>query len=122
MTDDALPLPISTSALDCAVDVDDGGMYNLIHKLHTEIIEAIDSSLSWDELNSPSVNYNLIRPIVEQYTPQEGVPDDNASSLGGVLYALMANRIQFISLADADLSYEPLQHTRAAFSEVLASE
>lgn len=118
--DHALPLPPSSSGLQVAVDVEDG-MYSLIHKLHLEIIDAIDSSLSWDELTSPSVNYNLIRPIVDRYAPKQGEPDDSAYSLGGVIYALMANRIQFMSLAEQDLSYEPLQHTRAAFAEVLAS-
>lgn len=127
-------------------------IFALIHELHATISDAIDTSLSWDTLNSPPINYSLVRPIVERFTPQPpdekakgalklagtqllGPPkpdrgesgdgtavqeDANAISFGGVLYALMVNRIRFITLAGADLSSAPLQSARAAFCELLA--
>ncbi|WWD16005.1 hypothetical protein CI109_100429 [Kwoniella shandongensis] len=128
-------------------------VFSLIHELHTTITQSIDTALDWDQLNSPPINYTLVRPIVQRFTPKPAT-DEKASngegsaslgiptgadggelgtsrgqgnsggqtgpSLGGVLYALMANRIQFITLSAADLSYQPLQTARAAFCELLA--
>lgn len=45
-------------------------VYGLIHELHTTITKSIDTSLSWDALNSPPVNYTLVRPIVERLCPK----------------------------------------------------
>ncbi|KAK8869725.1 hypothetical protein IAR55_000293 [Kwoniella newhampshirensis] len=128
-------------------------VFALIHELHTTITQSIDTALDWDQLNSPPINYTLVRPIVQRFAPKSeedekrvngqgsgglGVPTgadggelgtstskgnfggQTGPSLGGVLYALMANRIQFITLSAADLSYQPLQTTRAAFCELLA--
>ncbi|OCF36454.1 nonselective cation channel [Kwoniella heveanensis BCC8398] len=131
-------------------------VFRLIHELHTTITEAIDTALSWDQLQSPPINYTLVRPIVQRFSPkrddaengsgsaksrndvlnakrmddggESGVPrplaavnqNQDGPSLGMVLYALMANRIQFITLSAGDLSYEPLQTTRASFCELLA--
>lgn len=95
-------------------------IYALIHELHNTITKSIDTSLSWDALNSPPVNYTLVRPIVEKYCPkaaeakfksgdrltvpasfgeEEGVGSvfvkgqgDGEMGLGMILYALMANR------------------------------
>lgn len=98
------------------------GVYELIHSLHNEILESIDSSLSWDELTAPSANYAFTRPIIEKFAPHGTDSNEARASLGAVLYACMANRIQFQELADNDLSYKPLQETRAEFCELLASE
>jgi hypothetical protein len=142
--------------------VEDQTVYGLIHELHTTITKSIDTSLSWEALNSPPVNYTLVRPIVEKLCPKaaqskmksgdrltvplgngeeaglERVEGDGGMGLGMILYALMANRyvssslttggdeeraddrIQFITLAGGDLSYAPLQTSRAAFCELLA--
>lgn len=94
-------------------------LFHLIHELHTTVVQAIDTSLSWDQLNSPPINYTLVRPLVERYGNQVAkqtggaptastllptrrdnerghpVAEDVAirpSSLSGVLFALMANR------------------------------
>jgi hypothetical protein len=146
--------------------IEDQTVYGLIHELHTTITKSIDTSLSWEALNSPPVNYTLVRPIVEKLCPKAAesklksgdrltVPLGNGEEaglgngqregegnggmgLGMRLYALMANRyvssflttgcdevraddrIQFITLAGGDLSYAPLQTSRAAFCELLA--
>jgi len=135
--------------------MEDQTVYGLIHELHTTITKSIDTSLSWEALNSPPVNYTLVRPIVEKLCPKAAeskvktgdrltVPTvggeeaafttqrDGGMGLGMILYALMANRyvhllfegtddrIQFITLAGGDLSYAPLQTSRAAFCELLA--
>ena len=44
-------------------------IFALIHELHSTITKSIDTSLSWDQLNSPPVNYTVIRPIVERLNP-----------------------------------------------------
>ncbi|WVR05298.1 hypothetical protein IAU60_002312 [Kwoniella sp. DSM 27419] len=131
-------------------------IFSLIHELHTTITASIDTALSWDQLQSPPINYTLVRPIAQRYAPNPSIDNEKRSavqqtssvhvnvrgndggeaglssgdrpatssdghpSLGMVLYALMANRIQFITLSAGDLSYEPLQTTRAAFCELLA--
>ena len=135
--------------------MEDQTVYGIIHELHTTITKSIDTSLSWEALNSPPVNYTLVRPIVEKLCPKAAeskvktgdrltVPPlggeeagftterDGGMGLGMILYALMANRyvhllfegtddrIQFITLAGGDLSYAPLQTSRAAFCELLA--
>lgn len=114
---DILPPPSPSSSPSPAT-----GVYEIIHSLNFEILEAIDSALSWDELTAPPVNYSFIRPIIEKFAPNDDGSDDARASLGAVLYACMANRIQFAELADNDLSYKPLQETRAEFCELLASE
>lgn len=70
-------------------------VYTLIHELQASVTDAIDTSLTWDQLNAPNVNYALVRPIVERYTPDSDGDGNDANddlSLGEVLYALMANR------------------------------
>lgn len=112
------PSPSPSSPLDAT------GVYELILALHTEILETIDTTLTWEELQQPSVNFSFVRPIIEKFAPKEDKSgsDEARASLGAVLYACMANRIQFGELADNDLSYKPLQETRAEFCELLASE
>ncbi|KAL7424047.1 hypothetical protein Q5752_001632 [Cryptotrichosporon argae] len=126
----------------------DDSAYALICTVHQTILDAIDTALTWDQLNSPPVNYSLVRPLVDRFTPRyhrgsakgvtarlhvperhdaaesgaNGDAEDHEFGLGAVLYALMASRIQFISLSEADLSYAPLQTTRAAFCELLATK
>nr|XP_019013635.1 nonselective cation channel [Kwoniella pini CBS 10737]OCF52416.1 nonselective cation channel [Kwoniella pini CBS 10737] len=125
-------------------------LFALIHELHSTINDAIDTALTWDQLQSPPINYTLVRPIVQRFAPKTqdekangtatpalaipGGQDGGESGvarklhsqkyqgpcLGMVIYALMANRIQYVSLSAGDLSYEPLQTTRAAFCELLA--
>jgi hypothetical protein len=142
-------------------------IFYLTHDIHQTVTRSIDTALSWDQLNSPSVNYTLVRPIVERFvqarTAKQNADQDDSgrlrarseaesggeshdtggdAQLGAVLYALMANRqvllhpcpqsvwsidadnfrIQFINLAEGDLSYAPLQNARAAFCELLASK
>ncbi|ORY27179.1 hypothetical protein BCR39DRAFT_538819 [Naematelia encephala] len=129
-------------------------IFHLIHDLHTTITQSIDTALTWDQLNTPPINYTLVRPIVSRFVPpstdkkrslagtngggQLAVPrEDGGESgasgsvseevakgvgLGGILHALMANRIQFITLSAGDLSYAPLQTSRAAFCELLANK
>lgn len=127
----------------------------LIHELHRTILESIDTALTWEQLNAPSINYTLIRPIIDRLAPTEYKserepllspdarlndteesrytgPAESKTCIGAILFALMANRyavkwilaeyrLQFISLANSDLSYAPLQSTRAAFCELVAS-
>nr|ODN95119.1 nonselective cation channel [Cryptococcus depauperatus CBS 7855] len=121
-------------------------VFSLVHELHTVVTQSIDTALDWDQLNSPPINYSLVRPIVQRYVPKTdkagagssltsiGMPSDGVElgigrahptfqqgpSLGNVLYALMANRIQFITLSSGDLSSAPVQTTRASFCELLA--
>lgn len=55
------PAPPATTSTD---------VFSLIHEIHATVTTSIDTALSWEQLNSPPVNYSLIRPIVEKYTQQ----------------------------------------------------
>jgi hypothetical protein len=91
-------------------------IFHLTHEIQQTVTRSIDTALSWDQLNSPSVNYTLVRPIVERFaghpssTEKQDArrqdqlrPESEAApwvrnaergdlKLGSVLYALMANR------------------------------
>lgn len=93
-------------------------VFPLIHEIHAIVTQTIDTALDWDQLNSPPINYSLVRPIVQRLAPkiehqrpngtglteataldagELGVgtaarPVHHGPSLGEVLYALMANR------------------------------
>lgn len=90
-------------------------IYHLTHDIHQTVTRSIDTALSWEQLNSPSVNYTLVRPIVERFAgkqaheiekkdredllhpdPEVGWAGESEETgdvrLGSVLYALMANR------------------------------
>jgi len=104
-----MPSPAPAEARETLSDV-----FNLIHSLHDTITQSIDTALTWEQLNSPPVNYTLVRPVVERYSPKShekatgsrlSVPSGDHErssanntievdevSMGGVIYALMANR------------------------------
>lgn len=91
----------ATSSADTSLTVPDAAapsivtVYELIHSLYVEIVEALDTPMDWDSLSSPMMNYSVIKPIVERYSPKPAKdehPDNAANCLGAVLYALMANR------------------------------
>lgn len=100
-------------------------VFHLTHELHQTVTRSIDTALSWDQLNSPSVNYTLVRPIVERFVQlysgektadggggllhtevteaERGRKEGGGSGdvqLGAVLYALMANRYVSSSCGD----------------------
>ncbi len=72
--------------------------FPLIHELHQIVADAIDTGLTWDQINAPDINYNLIRPIIRRMDYRKGrdrLKPPNASrdpSIGVILFAIMANR------------------------------
>lgn len=62
-------------------------VFSLIHELHSTITKSIDTSLSWDQLNSPPVNYTVIRPIIERLNPAPklGLTEKRGKVAGGGL-------------------------------------
>jgi hypothetical protein len=71
----------------------------------------IDSSLSWEQLNAPDVNFSVLRPMIATYTRVRSP---------AIIYALLLNRVQFLRLADSTLSFASLQRTRADLCELLS--
>lgn len=93
-------------------------IFHLIHEIHQTVVRSIDSALTWDQLNSPPIQYTLVRPFVSRYAAKEHGEKEKAcsvddsllgperdlsgmehgrgrgkgASLGAVLYALMVNR------------------------------
>ena len=44
-------------------------VYSLVHYLHTTINQSIDTSLNWEQLNSPPINYTLVKPLISSLFP-----------------------------------------------------
>jgi hypothetical protein len=92
---------------------------------------ALNNTLS-RQLNSPEINYSVIRPLLNRWTKNWNE---------AIIYALMVNRlvnsprlqrfkshstihthrVQFLKLAESDLAYASLQTARASMCELLAS-
>ncbi|ODQ52141.1 hypothetical protein SAICODRAFT_26201 [Saitoella complicata NRRL Y-17804] len=61
-------------------------VYALTHSIRQEIIAAIDTSLTWDQLRSPQINQFLVRPILQRC-------QDRCSR--AIVFALLINKAQF---------------------------
>lgn len=92
---DAVVLPTAPARTTSTDSVASNTVYGLIHALYATVVEAVDQPLAWDALLAPAVSYTIVKPIVHKFAPKP-LKDDTAeeacNSLGGVIFALMANR------------------------------
>ncbi|KAI9829845.1 MAG: hypothetical protein M1819_005943 [Sarea resinae] len=63
-------------------------IYNLTHAIRLLIIPRCETMLTWDQLRSPQVSQFLVKPIQQQIR--------TSHFSRGIIYALMANCLQFI--------------------------
>lgn len=75
-------------------DSESESVFSLIHELHSTITKSIDTSLSWDQLNSPPVNYTVIRPIIERLKPthSSGRTEKSRKKGGGGMLQVPSNQ------------------------------
>jgi hypothetical protein len=64
-----------TTATSTAAEMANLSIFSLIHEIHATVTTSIDTSLSWDQLNSPPINYSLVRPIIERFTELSSTSD-----------------------------------------------
>ncbi|KAG8962114.1 hypothetical protein FRC05_005514 [Tulasnella sp. 425] len=92
-------------------DIVDTKVFPLIRRIKRDVIKNIDSTLSWDQMNAPEVNFPIVKPLVADYARLQNK---------AIIHACLVVRSHFIANADEDLAFASLCYTRAAFCELLA--
>ncbi|KAG0054325.1 hypothetical protein BGZ83_011431 [Gryganskiella cystojenkinii] len=86
----------------------------LIKEARYSIINALDTSLTRDELGSPEIYLALLLPIVRKYREER---KETAA-----VYCFLLNRWQFLKDAEEDLANARLNETRAHACEIVATK
>ncbi|KIJ51512.1 hypothetical protein M422DRAFT_26918 [Sphaerobolus stellatus SS14] len=86
-------------------------IFPVIHALKEDVIENIDSALSWEQLTASDVNFAVIRPLVMKYASLNNL---------AIVYSCLVVRSHFLQLCDANLVHANLNNSRAMLSELLA--
>ncbi|KII95956.1 hypothetical protein PLICRDRAFT_234074 [Plicaturopsis crispa FD-325 SS-3] len=86
-------------------------VFPLIPHLKKDIIDTIDSALSWEQLTASDINFAIVRPLVFKYAKLKNM---------AVVYAALVVRSYFLSEAEEDLAYAGVMLSRAMFCEILA--
>ncbi|KAI1315644.1 hypothetical protein EDD11_000537 [Mortierella claussenii] len=86
----------------------------LVKEARFAIINALDTSLTRDELGSPEIYLALLLPIVRRYREERRET--------AAVYAFLLNRWQFLRDAESDLANARLNETRAHACEIVATK
>ncbi|KAF9183632.1 hypothetical protein BGZ51_003899 [Haplosporangium sp. Z 767] len=86
----------------------------LVKETRYAIINALDTSLTWDELGSPEIYLALLFPIVRKYREEK---KEIAAA-----YCFLLNHWQFLKDAENDLANARLTETRAHACEIVATK
>ncbi|KAG0087799.1 hypothetical protein BGZ92_006965 [Podila epicladia] len=86
----------------------------LVKEARYAIINALDTSLTRDELGSPEIYLALLLPIVRKYREER---KETAA-----VYCFLLNRWQFLKDAESDLANARLNETRAHACEIVATK
>ncbi|KAF7312239.1 hypothetical protein MIND_00236900 [Mycena indigotica] len=86
-------------------------VYPLIPAIRKDVIETIDSALSWDQLTAADVNFAIVRPLVLKYARLKNMAS---------VYACLVNRAYFLGESENNLAYAGVMLSRATFCEILA--
>ncbi|GJJ76675.1 hypothetical protein EMPS_09034 [Entomortierella parvispora] len=86
----------------------------LIKEARYSIINALDTSLTRDELGSPEIYLALLLPIVRKYREERRET--------AAVYCFLLNRWQFLKDAEGDLANARLNETRAHACEIVATK
>ncbi|KAF9323357.1 hypothetical protein BG006_001544 [Podila minutissima] len=86
----------------------------LVKEARYAIINALDTSLTRDELGSPEIYLALLLPIVRKYREER---KETAA-----VYGFLLNRWQFLKDAESDLANARLNETRAHACEIVATK
>ncbi|KAF9213855.1 hypothetical protein CPC16_000200 [Podila verticillata] len=86
----------------------------LVKEARYAVINALDTSLTRDELGSPEIYLALLLPIVRKYREER---KETAA-----VYGFLLNRWQFLKDAESDLANARLNETRAHACEIVATK
>ncbi|KAG0355583.1 hypothetical protein BC939DRAFT_444323 [Gamsiella multidivaricata] len=86
----------------------------LLKEARYAIINALDTSLTRDELGSPEIYLTLLLPIVRKYREERRET--------AAVYCFLLNRWQFLKDAESDLANARLSETRAHACEIVATK
>ncbi|CAE6367254.1 unnamed protein product [Rhizoctonia solani] len=84
-------------------------VWPIIHEVKADVMQYIDTPLSWDTLNATESLYTVVRPLHEKYKSKKNL---------SVTFCFLLNRVHF--LRDQNIATAPLSQTRAALCEILA--
>ncbi|KAK4184241.1 hypothetical protein QBC35DRAFT_392100 [Podospora australis] len=86
-------------------------VYVTIHRIRRLIVAAVDDNYTLEELRGPRLDRLIIRPLVERlYNPSDPA----------IVYALLANRVQFLRPRSHELLQQSVNESRAILCELLA--
>ncbi|KAF4614239.1 hypothetical protein D9613_007732 [Agrocybe pediades] len=86
-------------------------VFPLIPALKQDVINTIDSALSWEQLTAADINFSIVRPIVNRYARLKNI---------AVVYACLVVRSYFLAEAETDLAFAGVMFARASLCEILA--
>jgi hypothetical protein len=86
-------------------------VYTTIHRIHREIKALIDDPYSLEQLQTPRLNYLIVRPMVDDLYDRQDV---------SVIYCLMCNRLQFLREQVNQAYDQSVNYTRAQLCEIIA--
>ncbi|CAE6521141.1 unnamed protein product [Rhizoctonia solani] len=78
-------------------------VWPIIHEVKADVMQYIDTPLSWDTLNATESLYTVVRPLNEKYKAKKNL---------SVTFCFLLNRVHF--LRDQNIATAPLSQTRAA--------
>ncbi|ORZ16850.1 hypothetical protein BCR41DRAFT_386386 [Lobosporangium transversale] len=84
----------------------------LVREARYAIVNALDTSLTRDELGSPEIYLALLLPIVRRYREERRET--------AAVYAFLLNRWQFLKDAESDIANARVNETRAHACEIVA--
>ncbi|KAG2035862.1 hypothetical protein BDR03DRAFT_1092852 [Suillus americanus] len=86
-------------------------VFPLIPYLKKDVINTIDSPLSWEQLTASDVNFAIVRPLVTKYAKLRNM---------AIVYACMVIRSYFLAQSGSDLVHAGVMYSRATLCEIMA--
>ncbi|KAG2157982.1 uncharacterized protein EDB93DRAFT_1122521 [Suillus bovinus] len=86
-------------------------VFPLIPYLKKDVINTIDSPLSWEQLTASDINFAIVRPLVTKYAKLSNM---------AIVYACMVVRSYFLAQSGSDLAHAGVMYSRATLCEIMA--
>ncbi|KDQ08719.1 hypothetical protein BOTBODRAFT_37715 [Botryobasidium botryosum FD-172 SS1] len=86
-------------------------VFPLIQSITRDVIESVDSALTWEQMNAPEINFTLVRPTEDKYTHLDNI---------AVVHGFLLTRQHFLNCAHGEVAFRSLRLSRAIFCELLA--
>ncbi|KAJ8586944.1 hypothetical protein M405DRAFT_822499 [Rhizopogon salebrosus TDB-379] len=86
-------------------------VFPLIPYLKRDVINTVDSPLSWEQLTASDINFAIVRPLVMKYARLRNM---------AVIYACMVVRSYFLAQSSSDLAHSGVMLSRATLCEIMA--